>query len=177
MTRAFFALQPEPAARRQLAHQRPSGPRAGRPAPEDNLHITLAFLGDIDDATLTRARSAAAQVAGAGFSLCFRDRAVWRSGVCVALPETVPEAANTLRGQLARRLREAHVPFDQRVWRPHVTLARRAREGDGRLAEPVRAAFDAFVLMQSLPQAEGVRYTVMDRWTLASDQVGQGWEG
>lgn len=177
MTRAFFALQPAPAARRELAHRRPSGRGAGRPVPEDNLHVTLAFLGAIDEAAVMRARNAAARVAAVGFSLCFNEVAVWRSGVCVALPETVPEAANQLRGQLARLLREAQVPFDQRIWRPHVTLARRARSGGGGLANPVTAGFDAFVLMQSLPQPEGVRYTVLDRWVLDSHQVGQGWEG
>lgn len=177
MTRAFFALQPDTAARQALAQQRPMGRGAGRPVPEDNLHVTLAFLGDVDDATVTRARAAASRVAAAGFSLCFRDRAVWRSGVCVAVPETVPEPANALRGQLAGLLREARVAVDQRVWRPHVTLARRARGGTERLAEPVTVAFNTFVLMQSLAQAQGVRYTILDRWALESGPVDQGWEG
>ena len=47
--RLFFAIELPAGVREQLIHWRAAQfpPEAGRPVAADNLHLTLAFLGDV----------------------------------------------------------------------------------------------------------------------------------
>lgn len=102
----------------------------GNPA---QLHFTLAFLGDQDEAALDRARAAAAAVSrepfdlhikGAGaFPSLSRPRVVWLGLHTGA--EEMTEVARVLREQLLRN----GVSFDEKPFRPHLTVARLESRG------------------------------------------------
>lgn len=102
----------------------------GNPA---QLHFTLAFLGEQDGAALERARAAAAAVkhepfelhiAGAGaFPSLSRPRVVWlglRQGA-----SEMTELARALRAELLR----CAIPFDEKPFRAHLTVARLKSRG------------------------------------------------
>ena len=60
MNRLFFAIWPDdPGVDRLRALAESLAPRVGgRPVPRDNIHLTLAFLGDLDDERAAIAASA-----------------------------------------------------------------------------------------------------------------------
>ncbi len=111
-------------------------PGADWAAPED-LHITLRFAGEIDEAladdldsalSAVRAPPFAVTLAGVGaFGDAAGTRAIW-AGV-----EAAP-GLTRLRGACERAARRAGLAPDTRVWKPHVTLAKT------RGAEPARIA-------------------------------------
>ena len=94
----------------------------GRFAPEENLHLTLAFLGEwpdpegvLDAMETVRFRAFPLRLEGLG---CFGD--TWWAG----LGESGELAA--LAGRLRRALADAGIPFDRKRFRAHITLLRRA---------------------------------------------------
>ena len=94
----------------------------GNYTPEENLHITLAFLGEYNDPDAVLA--AMGKLRFSPFTLtmdhvgCFGD--LWWAG----LAESGPLEA--LARNLRRALAEAKIPFDKKRFRPHVTFLRRS---------------------------------------------------
>jgi 2'-5' RNA ligase len=99
--------------------------------PEDNLHLTLAFLGELDESQVEAAQSATVAAAGQvpeGWSLGWgapgafpnlrRPRVLWL-GVARGL-----EQLTTAHGGLVDELRRRQLPVEERAFRPHLTLAR-----------------------------------------------------
>ncbi len=102
----------------------------GRFMPPQNRHLTLAFLGDVDQTQVSAAidamEAACAQAEpvpfasdGLGKFGRARDATLWL-GVS-ARPE-LTDLVDRLREELAAR----DVPFDNKAFKPHITLARRA---------------------------------------------------
>ena len=167
MARLFFALQPSSDDLDQLARAMPENPGAGRVIPRENLHVTLAFLGELGAEKAAAAREAADGVQAPPVTLCFTALAYWPGPrTRVLVPEEVTAAAQTLRGELARRLRERNVPFDARIWRPHLTVARKARPAEEVRLEPLLLGFKEFVLVHSRTEPAGARYESIGRWPL-----------
>jgi len=173
--RIFFALWPDPAVAQALdslaaaAHAVCGGRRMRR----DTLHLTLAFLGDVDAAQFDVARAVADEVShkvGAGGTALRIDRlACWKHNHIVwAGCDSVPDAVAELAEQLGTGLRQRGFKLDRRPFAAHVTLLRNAQCG-GDL--PVPAAFDwpvrEFVLVQSRLGPDGARYEIVGRWPLA----------
>lgn len=166
--RAFVALPLPPAP--PLAAQLDALGALGadlKLAPPDQLHLTLAFLGDVpDDAGPALAGCLDRAVAGRkAFRLqlhgmgAFPDarhaRVVWAG----ARPQPrLDELAARVRDELAR----AGFPSDEKPFRAHATLARtRSDKGAARLAEFLRARKD-----EPLPEVPVDRVTLF-RSTLA----------
>ncbi|MCX8957782.1 RNA 2',3'-cyclic phosphodiesterase [Erwinia psidii] len=100
---------------------------AGRPVAAANLHLTLAFLGDISLEKSLALQQLAARVKQPGFTLALDDAGHWpRSGVVWLGPKRSPrgllQLAEMLRSQAARcGCYQSPTPFH-----PHVTLLRNA---------------------------------------------------
>ena len=147
--RLFVAILPSPAVRDALLAAQETLRPQGRDAftrPE-NLHLTLAFIGEAENAAPAQAALKAACTGGA-FPLTvgglghFDD--VWWAGV----RENKRLAALALGVQAA--LRQAGYPIEERPWRPHITLVRRWRGAEPRLTVPdTPMEADRVSLMQS----------------------------
>jgi RNA 2',3'-cyclic 3'-phosphodiesterase len=127
--RLFVALQvAQPAhavLERAVAALRLTSPQLRWANPE-TWHVTIAFLGGVDEDRLVDVDAAVAQVAGATPALPVRldgrvDSFGWR--VLFASIEENPEL-EALAGQVADRLRAAGFALEERHFTPHVTLAR-----------------------------------------------------
>lgn len=159
--RLFFALWPEPQIQKDVAEGLRRLPSiSGRPVPSQNYHVTLAFLGDVEEERLPCICEQAASVEFTPFSLVLDQLGQFRrSGIlwlgCSSLPESVL--------QLYQDLSLALVPCgyqpETRAFRPHITLYRRYR---ARLSDfefrPIAWAVNDFRLILSEPEATGVRY-------------------
>ena len=133
--RLFVAIRFSPAVRAVLLDAMDALRRQGQGTftrPE-NLHLTLAFLGEVEDPAPVRAALAAACTGGA-FSLTVgglgRFEDLWWAGV----RDNERLEALALRAQDA--LRQAGFSVERRPWRPHITLVRRWRGPRPRLTVP-----------------------------------------
>ncbi len=165
--RLFFALWPDPAVCRALADlARRAGAKGGRPVHPEDLHLTLAFLGQVPQERFDDVIAAAGAVSFAPFELRI-DRYGWwsRSRVAWAAPAETPPPLLDLYRSLGEALSERGFPPEPRAYRPHVTLARklgRGRAGD--LERPLIWKVRDFVLVSSRTHGDPPRYRVLKRW-------------
>ena len=94
----------------------------------DNMHLTLAFIGDYSDPDYVKSVVETIEIRPFDITLngvgAFRD--LWWAGI----EHSEPLLAVTRR--LSRALAEADIPFDRKKFSPHITLIRRAK---GRLED------------------------------------------
>jgi RNA 2',3'-cyclic 3'-phosphodiesterase len=163
--RLFTALWPDATtasaiADWQAAWQWPA--QASRTRPE-RLHVTLHFLGNVAPGRVAELVDGL-RVPFESFSLELGGGEVWPNGVAVLLPREQPAALTRLHVQLGKAVRQLQLPVDERPYRPHVTLARRAR---GAMPPPREANLRwrvdcGYVLARSLPGGAG--YEVLHRF-------------
>jgi 2'-5' RNA ligase len=144
----------------------------------ENLHVTMRFLGGVDEATIGKVREALAEAAAGvapfrivlqgfgGFPTARAPRVVW-AGVSDG-----GEQLGALHARVEAALARRRIPAEGRAFHPHVTLGR-AREprGAGGLAEALGAPgaplgqtlVDAIHLMRSDLHPSGARYSVLAR--------------
>ena len=166
--RVFFALWPDDATRSALrfATQRAVQACGGRPIAKDNLHLTVAFLGELTAEGLGLARSVPPFQVGE-FELTLDALGVWpESKILWLAPLAPPPALGELEARLWDELAERGFRAAERVYRPHVTLARRARPVE-QAVEPVRWPVRELALVESVPYGKNVHYEVLDRWPLS----------
>jgi 2'-5' RNA ligase len=152
----------------------------GRHVPEDNLHLTLAFLGDVSDAVLeaiddllsaTPLPAAPVRFAGLG---TFGEM---ERGLVFAEVRADPALA-ALQSKVAHLARMAGAELPRRRFRPHVTLTRANRQPTGPARDRMAAAlglsvdipgFDAteLVLFQSTLGSGGARHDPLERYPLS----------
>jgi len=110
--------------------------------PPANLHLTLAFIGEVQDAFLEPIRAALAQ----GFSVPAFDLAFGSAGTFPAagplrvvwIGVAQGEAAlRQLHDEIVGRLGRLGLRFEERAYSPHLTVGR-VREGRGPAARRVR---------------------------------------
>jgi len=140
--RCFIAAWPDDATRRRLQHLidtlTPRVPKA-RPMQPRNLHLTLAFIGTLDDAAAAQVASASGSLVQNAFEWSIdalgwfaRARVVWAGG---SSNSQLDAAAARARAQLD----ELAIAYDSKPFVPHVTLFRDARRFDcsGPLTPPL----------------------------------------
>jgi len=183
--RLFFALELDEALRIALDHAvaplRVAEPTLAWVRP-DKLHLTMKFLGDVDDTSAARLAAATDAVAarhrpfemllgGVGaFPNFRRTRVVWM-GV-----DSEPRL-ELLHHDLELACDEAGFTVEGRPFRPHITLARvrtplavdRARSfarAAARVAFAASGEIGALALLESTPAAHGARYRRVHATTL-----------
>jgi 2'-5' RNA ligase len=166
--RLFFALWPDDRVRVKLAayaraaHERTGG-RIMRP---DGLHITLAFLGDVDAVRLDSLCTIAASVAVRPFDWMLDEAGFWRHNRIVWVGATVvPPQLASLVADLRAALQVGGFAFDGKPFVPHATLIRKgAPPRDVPALVPIPWRVTRFVLLKSVPTEEGSRYEVAGSW-------------
>jgi 2'-5' RNA ligase len=129
-----------------------------RPVPRHKLHLTLAFIGDLQAARAARLAAALRALALAPCTWtidridCFAGaRVAWAGGATTAALAELVRAIEAL-------LRDEGVDFDRRPYRPHVTLLRDLPRNSTRLARPVAPVIDWIVRQPVLVQSSQGRY-------------------
>jgi 2'-5' RNA ligase len=126
-TRLFLALWPDPFIRARLREWREAWgwPRDAAPVADDKLHLTLHFLGNLPEERLPELLD--------GLALPFEPFAVeigrpvlWPRGLAVMEPHGEPPELLALHARLGEALVSLGLQPEQRAYRPHVTMARRA---------------------------------------------------
>ncbi len=165
--RVFFALWPDDTTRSALRFttQRAVQASSGRPIAKGNLHLTVAFLGQLTAEGLAKARAVPPIQVGE-FEITLDAVGVWpESKILWLAPMEPPPALGELEAGLWDGLAESGFRTEERIYRPHVTLARRARAID-EVIEPVRWPVRELALVESLPYGKNVHYEVLETWPL-----------
>jgi 2'-5' RNA ligase len=156
--RLFVGLWPAARARAgvlrwQAACEWPAG---ARPTPPERVHLTLHFLGQVERERIA-ALGRALNLAVPRFELRLHRAAVWLNGVAVLEPaegrNDVPTALLALHARLGEALQGIGLPLETRPFRPHVTLARRARGAVLPVSRPKRCVGRCTVTCWSNPTA------------------------
>lgn len=167
--RLFFALWPSEPIRLQLwdlggkLHKTWNGRRM-KP---DTLHMTLVFLGDTPIDRLEALKTVAAGINTHAFSMELDRVSCWRHNkVGFASPEEVPQELFQLVYVLEESLEEAGFGFDERAYKPHVTLLRNTRCTTQIPFVPVTWDVKEFSLIASKTTEQGPSYEQLGRWSL-----------
>ena len=160
--RLFIAIQLDPQMKEYLSSvqdQFRDRNIRGNYTPEENFHLTLAFIGEyprpedvldvISEVEFDPFEITLDQVG------CFGD--LWWIGF----------QENPVLAQLVRRLRygltQAGIPFDKKRFKAHITLLRRADYAKGHIgtitSKPVSMKVDRISLMRSTQGKHGMIYT------------------
>jgi 2'-5' RNA ligase len=167
--RLFFALWPSAAGRTALSAWQPplSELCGGSPMRADTLHATLVFLGEVAEHRLESLQLAAQETDFRRFELKLAAAHYWgHNRIVYAAPETTPQPLAELVRDLELNLRRHRFRFEERPYKPHVTLLRHAKWGDAPLppVPAVRWQVRNFALVQSLGGEQGARYEVLARF-------------
>jgi RNA 2',3'-cyclic 3'-phosphodiesterase len=169
--RLFFALWPSDEERRALVGWRDTLPDLrGRLVPDGNLHMTLAFAGNVDIETRDCLEQRAADVRGEPCVVDLDRLGRFSRGLLWIGPRTCPAPLADLAQSLARVLQDCGLRPDPRPFHPHVTLARGTRNPLPEVSPPGGVwRLDAFCLVRSRP-AQG--YEVLKTYSLCGDGPG-----
>ena len=169
--RVFFALWPDEALRAALAAWQPALKQlcGGREMRPDTLHLTLVFIGEVAAERLESLQLAAQEISAQRFELCIDEARYWRHNhILYNAPRTIPEQLLHLVRELENSLLRHHFKFDQREYKPHVTLMRKAIWHDAPLPvmPPLHWSVREFVLLQSVPRRGVAAYRVLASFPL-----------
>jgi len=167
--RVFFALWPDAATSAALARIASDAHArfGGRVMRRETLHLTLAFVGSIEQARIADVAAAGDRVRARGIDLSIDTLGQWENKHIVwAGPREPGNALVALVETLRAELEAFGVALERRPFVPHVTLLRSAGCGNERerLAAPLRWRADGFVLVESRLQATGAGYETLARW-------------
>ncbi|MDD2928510.1 MAG: RNA 2',3'-cyclic phosphodiesterase [Sideroxydans sp.] len=167
--RLFFALWPDEAEQAALADwQAPLRKCCGGKAMRtDTLHCTLVFLGQVAEQRLEALLLAAQEATFRPFEFELGVAHYWgHNHIVYAAPKDTPPELSELVTSLQDILRAHRFRFEERLYKPHVTLLRHANWTDAALPSmpSVRLRCREFVLVQSLSDAQGARYEVLCRF-------------
>jgi 2'-5' RNA ligase len=158
--RLFVALWPDAPRRAALAARRDAWewPPGAAIVRAEKLHVTLHFLGQVPAERVEAVREGIA-LPMTPFELTVREPRLWHGGLAVLEIDTPPELLD-LHARLGLALDALGLPVEQRPYRPHVTLARKARGAVPPGATPVAWPVHDFALVVSA----GGEYAVMQRY-------------
>ena len=144
--RLFAAIELDDKMRRMLVNVQEGMKKSGvegRFVPPENLHLTLAFIGEYPDAdavldVMDTIPFEPFTIRVDGFG-CF-DEVIWWAGIekCEPLEAYVRRLRHALAG--------AGIPFDRKAFRPHITLVRDAVYADAPVFGEINAEMEVTFL-------------------------------
>jgi len=159
----FFALWPGEAPRRELGRWAAALHEicTGRRTRTENLHITLAFLGQVDADRFDAVVAAARSVQPCRCTLRMDQPGYWtHNNIAWLGASRMPPELEAMVGDLRAVLKRLAIPFDPKPFVPHVTMVRNARppKEDWPTLLPVDWPVGGFALISSERDESGPYY-------------------
>jgi 2'-5' RNA ligase len=173
-SRLFFALTCSAPLRKAISQWRALlSLRAGRPVPAANFHLTLLFLGSVDQAQIADICAAASKIKAPGkpITLALDRLEVWRKSKALVLtPDDAPPELMRLSYALEQAMLRFGHDQENKEFRPHLTLAR-----DYQSPVPEAGSPPEFFLRSDrfgLYQSHKGQYTLIADWPLVQPADG-----
>lgn len=181
--RVFLGIEPSPDERRAIADWRDRhAPAAGRPVPAGNFHVTLAFLGELDQAridTLCERVDDEALALSPSFSPpppLHLDQVAYRAklGIYWLGGRETPPALETLARRLQQIGTRLGAKRDKYPFTPHVSLYRGCDLPPGApdLPPDFHLLCDNITLFESRRAQRGASYQALEQWPLPTQRRG-----
>ena len=177
MHRLFVALRPPPAIRQQLLDLMGGVPGA-RWQDDDQLHITLRYIGEVTTPVAEDVAAALGGVHAAPLALRLNgagsfDKHDWPNAIWAGIAPH--DAITALHKKIDHALIRVGLPSEARAYLPHITLARLSRSAgpvNGFLANHAALTSAPFeighmLLFESHLGGEGPSYDAIGRWALS----------
>ncbi|MFT4171892.1 MAG: RNA 2',3'-cyclic phosphodiesterase [Rhodocyclaceae bacterium] len=165
LQRVFLALWPTAPV---LARLRTAAPMhvSGRHMRADTLHMTLAFIGEVNETDCADIISAVGRVQAPAFTLRLDALGYWANNhILWAGTSRTPEVLSKLAADLRGTLDGIGIPYDRKAFTPHVTLMRNASAVVAeRLQDPIEWPIREWRLVRSRPRSIGPHYETLARW-------------
>lgn len=123
----------------------------------ENLHITLAFLGEVERARLGAVCAAASQLSAAPFDITVEGAGNFGKLVWLGVERGGANELRRLASALRAECRARKINFDDKPFSPHLTICRQPEFSVGNSIEtfkpnvmPVTAKINSFELMESM---------------------------
>jgi 2'-5' RNA ligase len=147
---------------------------AGRALQASDMHVTLCFLGSVEDSRIEALRLSAAEVRAATLTLTFDRIEFWREARVLVATAQPTAAGLALAQSLQQAACDLGLAPDRKPWRPHVTLARSVLprllpaplQAERPLPSPATLSVSRFSLAESLVGAQPRRYATLASWPL-----------
>ena len=166
MKRLFFALWPSDQTRKQIqTFNHALKLHNIKLIKADNLHITLIFLGNTNVKSELMLRQKVKDIKVQPFVLHFDQLEFWRKPkvLCLTTQQYDPQLS-ILVADLKSIVEQCGISIDESLYKPHITLARKARRLINIDVHPMEWQANSFCLLESCSTPEGVHYQVLQRW-------------
>lgn len=165
----FFALWPDEQARAALGTliRELSVDCGGRAVRAANLHLTLAFLGDVPAPRIPLIAHTVDAIRVEPFALEFDECGYWRHNRIVWAGATqCPAALHELVDALGETLQAHGFRREVREYVPHITLLRDARRAPKKgMDGPIGWRAMGFTLVQSVRRERVLAYEIVRSWS------------
>lgn len=162
--RLFIALWPNQSVTAALAKVQTNLELAkiSRPVPTENLHMTLLFLGDVEQFKVESICNFVRQVRLSPFCLTIDRVGFWpRSNITWAGPTIDSVELCDIVKQVRTGLKKFHT--ERKKFSPHITLARKSRRRVSCAIAPIEWHVREVCVVRSNLTNEGARYCVLAR--------------
>jgi RNA 2',3'-cyclic 3'-phosphodiesterase len=176
--RLFFALWPDADTRERVANAAAALclTEGARPVPQQNFHLTLAFVGEVTGSQVAVLQQIGRDQRAAGCTMTFDAYEYWPEPQVVATvarepPTALVELLSRLRQDLLLHQAALKLNRLQPSLRAHVTLARKVAQAPVLQAmSPFEWSARSFSLVRSDTSAAHSIYTVVDTWPLLDER-------
>ncbi|MCE9685767.1 RNA 2',3'-cyclic phosphodiesterase [Shewanella sp. AS16] len=170
----FLGFAPEPhnlAKLLRLQHElHPWLNRNAKPVAVANLHLTLAFLGQVPPTEMERLRKAVAKLHKPAFSLTLDRLRHWSGPKILCLSGEVADPGLAALASDSQRLcHELGLHCSEQAFIPHISLFRKVKQAPEPVPEPISLTPHKLHLYESLSAEDGVHYQIIESWELTSD--------
>lgn len=132
----------------------------GKPVDRRNWHVTLVYIGNFAEERIPGLLAATETIDVGEIRLRFDAMTFWQRPriACMHAKTTPPELE-----RLVSSLQQTLLPFgyqpEERVYRPHITVSRQARNFEAvRLARPIELQWSEITLVESLTERGELHY-------------------
>lgn len=164
--RLFFALWPDDLTRQKcLKVVQGIDKQSIRLIEPANLHVTLLFMGHVSVEQEQSIRQEASKIVVPKLTLCFNQLSYWKKPgiLCLTTTEIGTDLTALVSG-LTRAAKKLDIRVDDRPYKPHVTLAKKARNSWVQEFEPITWLSTSFYLIESTTHGDGSEYRIIEQW-------------
>jgi RNA 2',3'-cyclic 3'-phosphodiesterase len=166
MNRYFFAIKPDHKSRdRMMVLARSNLCCSGRWVKNDNLHLTLLFLGSLTDEQQYNLLYKTNKIDFPELELRLNKTGYFKKSQVAWLGfDTVPESLLILNQQLLKAAKQSKIAISQQTYKPHVTLIRKSDKINSVVVSSVNWKVSEFFLFKSVDTRQGIKYQVVEKF-------------
>jgi len=165
--RLFFALWPDDKTRKAISVpvKQAAQYHQGKSIHINNIHLTLAFLGNVNQLQRECIEQCVESISMQPFSLCLEHLGIFpRPKVLWLGIKEQPGALTHLATSIEKCACDCGIKLDNKGFNPHVTLMRKVKQLNEFDVDPIHWDVNKFCLVESVSQPEGVEYKVVKSW-------------